>query len=1082
MRILLRSLVLFVSPAFFALAQSPTATLVGRVFDATGALIPGAEIQVRNIDTGEVRRAITATEAEYTVPNLPPGVYEVTITKTGFKTLREEKLELQVDQTARLEVKLEVGSLSEAIEIIAQAPVINTENAARGELVAGQELVEVPLNGRDFNDMAFLVPGVTRAAQGSSGSNLAINGARPDNSNFVIDGFNDQNPRMGTAQARPPLDSVQEFRMHVTGYSAENGRLAGGVMNMALKTGGNEPHGTLFEFLRNDLFDARNFFDADKSKLRRNQFGANLLGPVFLPRIYDGRNRTFFMMSWESYRQSLGVTKLGRVPTELERAGDFSQTRDAQGQPLLLADPFSGQTCSGSNARGCFPGNRIPASRLNPVAQKMMALYPLPNRPGQANNILAGANDTDAWNSYLGKLDQRFNDSNVLSFRVLTRFNTTSSPFAGDGFGTFGRANETVQSLIGASYTRIFSPAVMNDFRAGFSRTRLNNTAGGIGAGFADYRLAGASTEPGMGGFPRVTIRDLVALGPPGSMPVQSAVTNYQIGDTVTVIRARHLIKAGTEIIRNHFFQPYNNNVRGTANFLGRWTNDPTADFMLGLLNNSSRQVGVARNYLTTDSYGFFIQDDVRASSRLTLNIGLRYEILNPPKEKYGRWANFLPEYGKIVIANDATVPGLAQLAESVGLGGNIAVARDLGLPSTLVYTYYRSLAPRFGMALRPFGGTRTVLRGGYGIFYGGTASNSIRNDLGNTFPFAMSQTLQRSTRDPSALTLSDPFPAALAKVQGVNNANAYELRPKPQYLQSWNFTLERELYRSVALEAAYVGSKGTHLARQYNINQPFRSAELQLAGGGFPKPYAAFNTISMYTFGSNSIYNAGVFSLRKRFSRGTFFRVNYVYSKSIDSASQANGNSDGGYAGAQDARNLALERGRSDWDNGHAVTMNFVTELPWMTHNRVLGGWQFAGAGRMYTGQPFTLRSANAQEDQGEASRPDRIRKGTVANPNADRWFDVSAFPLVPTGSFRFGNSGRNVLDGPGMAAVNLSMMKKFRVTERDYLQFRWEVFNVMNHPNLNLPQNMVDLKNAATITQADAPRIMQFGLKYVF
>ena len=385
MRILLRSLVLFVSPAFFALAQSPTATLVGRVFDATGALIPGAEIQVRNIDTGEVRRATTTAEAEYTVPNLPPGVYEVTITKTGFRTLREEDLELQVDQTARLEVKLEVGSLSEAIEIIAQAPVINTENAARGELVAGQELVEVPLNGRDFNDLAFLVPGVSRAAQGSDGSSLAINGARPDNSNFVIDGFNDHNPRMGNAQARPPLDSVQEFKMQVTGYSAENGRLAGGVMNMALKTGGNSPHGTLFEFLRNDLFDARNFFDADKSKLRRNQFGANLLGPVFLPRIYDGRNRTFFMMSWESYRQSLGVTKLGRVPTELERAGDFSQTLDAQGQPRAAGRPLLGAKLHRRERKGLFSGQPHPRQPLEPRGSENGDAIPVaePSGPGE---------------------------------------------------------------------------------------------------------------------------------------------------------------------------------------------------------------------------------------------------------------------------------------------------------------------------------------------------------------------------------------------------------------------------------------------------------------------------------------------------------------------------------------------------------------------------------------------------------------------------------------------------------------------------------------------------------------------------
>ncbi|MFB3826182.1 MAG: TonB-dependent receptor domain-containing protein [Bryobacteraceae bacterium] len=1078
----LRLLVMLTCPAVLALAQSPTATLVGRVVDATGGLIPAAEIQVRNVDTGELRRVTGTAEAEYTVPNLPPGVYEVTVTKAGFRTHREENLELQVDQTARLEIKLEVGAVADAIEVTAEAPVVNTENASRGEVIASQELVDVPLNGRDFNDLAFLVPGVARAAQGSNGSSLAINGARPDNSNFVIDGFNDHNPRMGQAQARPPLDSIQEFKMQVTGYSAENGRLAGGVMNMALRTGGNQPHGTLFEFLRNDLFDARNFFDAGKSKLRRNQFGGTLSGPVFVPRVYNGRNRTFFLMSWESYRQSLGVTKLGRVPTELERAGDFSQTLDAQGKPALIADPFSGGTCSAKDSKGCFPGNRIPASRLNPVAQKLMTFYPMPNRPGQANNIHATANDTDAWNSYLGKIDQRVSEKDSLSFRVLARFNSTQNPFSGDGLGSFGRMNEVVQSLIGANYMRIFSPTLINELRAGFSRTRQNNTANGIGAGFEPYRLAGASTDPVMGGFPRISIRDLITLGPPGSQPTQSAVTNYQVGDTLTLVRTRHMVKAGFEVIRNHFFQPYNNNVRGTANFLGRWTNDPTADFVLGLPNSTSRQVGIARNYLYTSSYGFFVQDDFRATSRLTLNLGLRYEIMKPPREKYGRWTNFAPEYGKLIIAEDGSIPNLAQLAESVGLAGKYALARDLGLPSTLVYTNYRSFAPRFGLAWRPFGGTRSVLRAGYGIFYGGTAANSIRNDLGNTFPFAMSESFNRSTRDPSALTLSAPFPSALGRVQGVNNANAYEIHPSPQYLQGWNATIEHELYRSVALEAAYVGSKGTHLARKYNINQPFRRPELQLPGGGFPRPFQEFNNISMYSFGSNSIYNAGMLSLRKRFSKGSFFRLNYVYSKSIDSASQADGAADGGFPGAQDARNLGLERGRSDWDNGHAVTMNFVSELPWMARNRWLGGWQLAGSGRLYTGQPFTLRTANAQEDQGEATRPDRVRKGTVENPTADRWYDVAAFPLVPAGSYRFGNSGRNVLDGPGFAGVNLSMMKKFRVRERDHLQFRWEVFNVVNHANLELPVNDVDLKNAGTIVRADPARIMQFGLKYVF
>ena len=317
--------------------------------DASGALVPGATIQLKNQGTGEVRRGVSDEAADFTIPNLAPGLYDVTVEHQGFRTLRLDGLELQVEQVARLDLKLDVGSISETVEVTASIPVLNTENASRGDVIVSQEVLEMPLDGRDFNDLAFLVPGVTRAAQGSTGSNLSVNGARQNNSNFFVDGFNNQNSRQGNAQARPPIDAVQEFKMQVSGYSAEYGRLAGGVMNLALKSGTNQLHGSLFEFLRNDVFDARNFFDVEKSKLRRNQFGGALNGPVYIPKVYDGRNRTFFLGSWESYRQVIGVNQLGRVPSDLERAGDFSQTTDANGKKISLlwtrfpARRFSGQ-------------------------------------------------------------------------------------------------------------------------------------------------------------------------------------------------------------------------------------------------------------------------------------------------------------------------------------------------------------------------------------------------------------------------------------------------------------------------------------------------------------------------------------------------------------------------------------------------------------------------------------------------------------------------------------------------------------------------------------------------------------------
>jgi len=319
-------------------AQSPTANIVGRVVDQTGAVIADAKIRVRHVETRDLREVATDVSGEFTVANLPPGHYRIMVEKEGFKRLDERGLELQIDQTARLDFTLQVGAVTEVVEVVAAAPLLNTESAMKGDVVVSREMVDVPLDGRDFADLAYLVPGVSQKAQGASGSNFAVNGARTDNTNFIIDGFNDQNPRGGAAQARPPIDAMMEFKMQTTGYSAEYGRLAGGTMNMVLKSGTNRFHGSVFEFVRNDLFDARNFFDPEKAKLRRNQFGTVFDGPVRIPKLYNGRDRTFFLFNWEGYRQSQASNAIDIVPTALERQGDFSQTL-VQGKHVALLDP-----------------------------------------------------------------------------------------------------------------------------------------------------------------------------------------------------------------------------------------------------------------------------------------------------------------------------------------------------------------------------------------------------------------------------------------------------------------------------------------------------------------------------------------------------------------------------------------------------------------------------------------------------------------------------------------------------------------------------------------------------------------------
>ncbi|MFB3827297.1 MAG: carboxypeptidase regulatory-like domain-containing protein [Bryobacteraceae bacterium] len=1073
----------FLACAVALFAQSPTGNLAGRVQDVTGAVIPGATVKIHQAANRDLRELTTNDDGEFMAANLDPGNYRVTVEKEGFRKLDERGVTLQIDQTVRLEFVLQVGSVTETVEVQATVPLLNTDSATKGDVIVSREMLDIPLDGRDFADMAYLVPGVGQKAQGGNGSNFAVNGARTDNTNFIVDGFNNQNPRGGSAQARPPIDSMMEFKTQTTGYSAEYGRLAGGTINMVLKTGTNRLHGTVFEFLRNDVFDARNFFDPQRTKLRRNQFGAVLDGPVYLPRLYDGRNRTFFLFDWEGYRQVTGNSRIGRVPTLAERQGDFTQSLDVDGQPAKLADPMSGGP-SGSCAAGkigyCFPGNVIPASRFDPIMKQVMAYYPLPNRTG-VNNYYAVSGDPDKWDSFLAKGDQRIRNSDNLSVRFLKRFNRNTDPYAGSATGTFGNDTRERQMLAGVSYTRLFSSTLINEARMGLSRTAHRETGKRMGHDYAaDWGLVGSTKEPGLVGFPRFTVTDMMALGNAANVPIVYHVSNYQWSDTLTWVKSRHLMKFGFEIMRTQFFQPYYNNNRGTFAFNGFWTTVPIADFELGVLNSVSRTVGVNPNYLFFTSYGFFAQDDLRLGKSLTLNLGLRYELPKPPVEKYGRLTNLVPELGMLLIASDRTIPNLPELVADAGLTGKVALGSQYGYPDSLVFTAYKCLAPRVGFAWRPRGGVRSVVRGGYGIFYGNNLWNPVRNDLGNVYPFSISQTYNKNSGKPELLTMQSPY-GTKGNLAGVLTPNGFQAYPTPQYLQSWNMTVEREIGKAMAVEIAYVGSKGTHLGRKYNVNMPFRRPEMRLSGGGFPRPIAGFNDIDYYSFGSNSVYNAGIVSLRKRFAGGFFYRLNYVFSKSIDDASQIADASDGGYGGAQDARNLALERGRSDWDRGHGVTSLFMYTLPWRRH-WLFGDWQVSGTARLQTGPPLTVKSSNVQLDQGEANRPDRIAKGTLPNPGPEMWYDRAAFPLVPNGAYHFGTSGRNILDGPGLLDMNLSLMKRLRLRERYNAQLRCEAFNALNHANFNLPNQNVNAPAGGVISAARAPRLIQVALKIQF
>ncbi len=1105
-------------------AQSDLATITGIVTDSAGAVIPSASVTIRNVDTNEPRSIKTNGEGYYAITNLPPGNYELAVASAGFEKYLETAVVLEVGETLHTDVKLVIGSVNETIHVTASVAVLNTDNGPiKGEVIGQEEIREMPMNGRDFTELALLVPGVVPNAQGGQGSFASINGARGDNTNFRVDGFDDRNIRGAAAQYRPNIDAMQEFKMEVSGYSAEYGKMAGGVLNMSLKSGSNQVHGTIFEYLRNDKFDSRGYFDSERLGLHQNQFGGTISGPIRIPKVYNGHDRTFYLFSSESYRLVWGQTQLGNVPTALERAGNISQTLDKSGKPVILRNPFTSTTPAQDAP---FPNLTIPTSLFNPIGVNVLSFYPLPNRTAPGNNYQSSADNVNNWDSFLGKVDHRFSSTDSMAVRFGKRFGRNNAPWAGSDLGVFGNYVRDDRELGGVDFTHIFSPTLLASFRFGLSRNASREhildhgfpTAAGLG-------MQGSTSDPLLAGLPLINITNYLPVGYAANEPVQYFVTDYQWGSTFTWIKAGHVMKWGADYARYQFNQPYFNNSRGTMTLNGVWTSgannaasggNSIADVLLGLVANSTETTQTARNYMREEGLDFFFNDDWKLLHNLTINLGLRYELEKQPYDKYDRVSNFIPSLDKIIISSPQNIANYAQLVTGPTLSQYMGLAKDYGLPRGLIKTSHKEFAPRVGFAWHAT--PRTVLRGGYGIFYSGQLLNDVRNGLDNTFPMVLAYTYAHVFADPGALTLSTPWNPARGTQTGLTGTSTgYAVGPTMSYLQSYNMTVEREVGKGAVVEVGFVGSKGTHLPRQYNLNLPIRTIASYEATGTFPVPYPAFGTINYWDFGSNSIYNAGQITLRKRSTNGFFYRLNYAYSKSIDNNSQSSGQSDGGFAQALDPRNLSLERGRSDWDRGHVFTASFAYPLPVGRGRRflnragswadgVLGGWQIAGTAAFYTGAPFTIEDSTINAAVGESLRPNRIASGKDVTGTGRRgvdypWYDPAAFVDVPGCisrtncsrdkygflPFQPGNSGRSILDGPGRQNINLSLLKRFHVTERKSFEFRWETFNIFNHPNFQLPDRNFNETAAGYLSDIAAsgqggPRLMQFALRYQF
>ena len=1041
--------------------NQPTGALAGVVVDGQGATVSGASVTIKSTAIAQPRQSVTDSDGRFTVEGLPLAEYELTVSKTGFRVLLERGVPVDGEDGAPLNLRLEVGPASETVEVDARTSDLEPSPGAVEQIVSFLELAEFNRNVDDVTTLGYFGPGVARRAAGGLGSGFVVGGARADSTNFLLDGFSDHDPRTGGTVVTPNWDSIEEFRIQATGEAAEYGRMAGGVMTAVLRTGGNRLHGYFFDYYRSSALGARNFFDTQKPDQGRNRPGATLTGPVNIPRLYRGRDRTFFLVSWEGFYQSQGDTRLSEVPTAPERTGNFSNS---------VLDPLAGTP---------FPGNQIPRSRFDGIANQLAAYYPLPNRTDPATDSQTYAIARTRYQSVVGKLDERINSRNSMSLRYLARVNSGRNPYSGGDLGLFGGRTASTPQLGGVYDTHVFHPSLVSEFHAGFTRFAERDASQYSGQDInGRLGLPNGSADPRLFGFPRFTILNLAALGDATNLPLTVTVNTFDIGESMSWIKGRHSFKFGADALRTQFFQQLYNNSRGSYNFLGRWTGDPWGDFLLGLPDSTSLQASAGAAYLFTTDIGGFVQDECKISSRLSLSFGVRYELMRPPYEKYGRFSNFVPELNQFAIADGASVPGLDSRVAAAGLTGRVTTAAQAHLPDSLVFANHRDFAPRFGFAFHPFQNGDTVLRGGYGIYYANSLLDPVRNDLTNIYPFTVSQTFNRVAANPAALTLENPFPGALATLPGVTNVNGFSTHPGAQYVESYTFSADRSLGAGTTLELDYIGSRGTHLGQRYDLNQPFRSAADK---GNFPRPYAGFGTINYYAFGANSVYNGATAMVRRRFQGGLYFVLTYTYAKSIDDASQVSGNSQGDYPGAQNSRDLAAERGRSDWDTGHSLTLYSAYQLPWRT-NRLTRGWTVSLDTRLYTGQPFTPRVANANLTLGEANRPDRIGSGRLADPTVSQWFDIAAFPVTPAGAFRFGNSGRNIVDGPGSIAINPAVARSFHLTDRVATQFRCDASNVINHANPGLPVDYVDTKNAGQILSADAGRTIQLGLRLQF
>jgi hypothetical protein len=1091
-------------PAAYPQASS---SLTGVVTDSSGAVIPGAQVNASNLETGAERSTESNEQGLYTIPLLPPGMYQVAVTKEGFRSAVRDGLRLEVNQAARLEFQLEVGAVSETVEVTASIPLLDSQSSSLGQVIETKAIVDLPLNGRNFVQLAILGPGVTGVGFGSAGtimsgarpddlrpgSELFSNGNREGSNNFLMDGA-DNNERLTLAiTLRPSVEAVREFKIQTNLFTAEQGRNAGATVNVITKSGSNEWHGAAYEFLRNDKLDARQYFasgSAPKPPFRQNQFGAAFGGRII-------RNKLFFFTNYEGFEKRQANARVNTVPTAAMRAGDFSGVRDIFDPATTVADA----TTASKFRNSAFPNRQIPAARFDSVTGRLIQAYPLPQTAGLVNNHISTPKDSQSWDQGDGRVDWNLNERNAIFGRFSRQDTVTTKPATflpttvpglstpatlGNEDTFAGDSALKAYNAVG-NWVRTFSPTWVLETRVGFNRFDLNFTQEGATEGAKLGEALGvvnSNQGPMSDGIPIFSPGGYSGIGQTRSLPIIRTENTYHPSFTLTNIRGRHQFKYGFETALRNLRQFQTNRGNGRFNF-GRefsrdhnnagTTGDAMAGFLLGAASVIEQDFTLVFPNIQLGEYSYFAQDDWRVNDRLTLNLGLRYEYDTRIREKDDQWTNFDVVSGKLLIAGFNT-------------DSNTGVNRD---PN--------NFAPRFGFAYRVRNGT--ILRGGYGIFYNKSGSEAVVMRRHRQLPFgpinaaninAFSATPRRVQDGLDPIPNLD-FAAVADNPVGSLLAVAEDFRTG--YAQQFNLQLQQELPHQMVFKVGYVGNVNSRLDTTFDYNQPF-------PGPGAPGPRRPLATIAPRVVGAtynvtdaNSHYHALQTTLERRFSENLGFLAAYTWSHAIDTTANAFGGAANGPF-PQDVRNRAADRGTSGFDIQHRFTYSTNYTLPIgkgqavdfnnKVLNNVIGGWKTNGIFTWQGGLPFTPTLSSSVSNSG-GSRPDLLQDAKLDNPDRARWFDTS-FKTADAAwgepaQFTFGNAGRNILRGPGRVNVDFSLFKDIPITERFNVQYRAEMFNLFNTPQFGLPNAAIGNPNAGTITSiVGNPRQIQMGLRLSF